>query len=122
MGRSPPDTPYAAYGRAQASALSLRQADALAFSQAANLLEDAARRGDRPSLEAALKRNQRLWTQVQRLLSPDSHPLPVSLRADLLSLSLFVDRQTVKAMISGDPADLRPLVEIDREVAAGLLG
>lgn len=122
MVRPPPDNPYAAYGRTQGSALSLRQADSLAFSRAATLLEDAARQGDRPAIQAALLRNQRLWTQVQRLLAPDSHPLPVALRANLLSLSLFVDRQTVKAMISTDPADLRPLVDINREVAAGLLG
>lgn len=115
------DTPYGAYGRAQGSALSLRQSDSLAFSQAANLLEQACGQ-DRTRLEAALKRNQRLWTQVQRLLAPDSHPLPIKLRADLLSLSLFVDRQTVKALISAAATDVRPLIDINREVAAGLLG
>ncbi|MFA6022410.1 MAG: flagellar biosynthesis regulator FlaF [Rhodospirillales bacterium] len=116
-----PDTPYGAYGRAQGSALSLRQADSLAFSQAANLLEACCGQS-RPDVEAALKRNLRLWTQVQRLLVPDSHPLPISLRANLLSLSLFVDRQTVKALISGSAADVRPLIDINREVALGLLG
>lgn len=121
MVRPPPDTPYAAYGRAQGSALSARQADALAFTRAANLLDDALRNGTRPALQAALARNQRLWTQVQRLLTPESHPMPLALRVNLLSLARFVDRQTVKAMISADPADIRPLVQIDREVAAGLL-
>lgn len=120
MIRKPTD-PHGAYGMAQGSALSLRQADSLAFTQAANMLEQALRDGDRAAREAALKRNQLLWTQVQRLLAPDSHPLPVKLRADMLSLSLFVDRQTLAALISGDAKDIRPLVDIDREVAAGLL-
>lgn len=117
-----PENPYTAYGRAQGLALSPRQADALAFSQAANLLEQCCRQSDRRQREAALKRNLNLWTQVQRLLAPDTHPLPLRLRANLLSLSLFVDRQTVKALISGDAADIRALIEINREVAAGLLG
>lgn len=120
MIRKPPD-PYGAYGMAQGSALSLRQADSLAFTRAANLLEQVARDGDRAQREAALKRNQLLWTQVQRLLAPDSHPMPVKLRADMLSLSAFVDRQTLTALVSGDPADIRPLVDIDRQVAAGLM-
>lgn len=121
MVRPPPDDPHAAYGRAQASVLSPRQADSLAFTRAANLLEEALRRGERPLLEAALKRNQRLWTQVQRLLAPSSHPLPPSVRANLLRLSTFVDRQTIKALISQEPEDFRALVAINREIAAGLL-
>jgi len=115
-----PGDPYAAYGVAQGSALSLRQADALAFTRAANALEQAARDGERAARDVALKRNQLLWTQVQRLLAPDSHPWPVNLRADMLSLSSFVDRQTLKALVSGNPADIRPLVDINRQVAAGL--
>ena len=120
MIRKPTD-PYGAYGMAQGSALSLRQGDALAFTRAANALELAAKDGDRAAREDALKRNQLLWTQVQRLLTPDSHPMPVTLRADMLSLALFVDRQTVKALVSGEAADILPLIDIDRKVAAGLL-
>ncbi|AVM76418.1 flagellar biosynthesis regulator FlaF [Magnetospirillum gryphiswaldense] len=121
MPRPPPVNPFAAYGRAQGSVLPLRQADALAFTQAANLLEDCLRSADRTQREAALKRNQRLWTQVQRLLSRSDHPLPADVRANLLDLSHFIDRQTVKALISGAADDLRPLVKINREVAAGLV-
>ncbi|MGE4281769.1 MAG: flagellar biosynthesis regulator FlaF [Magnetospirillum sp.] len=106
---------------AQGSALSLRQGDSLAFTRAANALEQAAKNGDRTAREQALKRNQLLWTQVQRLLVPDSHPMPAKLRADMLSLSLFVDRQTVKALVSGEAEDMLALVDIDRQVAAGLL-
>lgn len=115
-----PIDPYAAYGRAQGSALSLRQADCLALTGAANLLAEACRSSSRPHFEAALKRNQRLWTQIQRLVSAPDHALAVQVRADLLSLAGFVDRQTLKALLSGDVADIRPLIEINREVAAGL--
>lgn len=121
MPRPPPVNPFAAYGRAQGSALPLRQADGLAFTQAANLLEDCLRQPDRVRQDAALKRNQRLWTQVQRLLSQSGHPLPVEVRSNLLDLSRYVDRQTVKALISGSADDLRPLIKINREVAAGLV-
>lgn len=121
MPRPPPVNPFAAYGRAQGSALPLRQADALAFTQAANLLEDCLHQPDRLRQDAALKRNQRLWTQVQRLLSQPDHSLPTEVRANLLDLSRYIDRQTVKALVSGAPDDLRPLIKINREVAAGLV-
>lgn len=112
--------PFAAYGRAQGSALGLRQADSMALARAANLLDDGLRQGSRVQLEDALKRNQRLWGQIERIVGPDGHPLPIKVRADLLSLARFVRRQTLKALISGAVADVRPLIDINREIAAGL--
>lgn len=120
MAGSSDDHPLVAYGRAQGLALSARQGDALAFLRAANLLEESCRPRLRARLDAALNRNQRLWTQVQRLLGGESHPLPEPVRTNLLILALFVHRQTLKALVSGDPADVRPLVEINRQIAVGL--
>ena len=42
------------------------------------------------------------------------------LKSDLLSLSLFVDKQTVKALADPRPEHLDVLIEINRNIALGL--
>ena len=77
--------------------------------------------GDRSAYRAALSFNQNLWTLVQADLIEPTCTLPDDLKSDLLSLSLFVDRQTMAAVASPAAAGhLQPLIEIDRDVAAGL--
>ncbi|OAN50793.1 flagellar biosynthesis regulator FlaF [Magnetospirillum moscoviense] len=117
-----PASPYGAYERMQATGLKGRAGEAMAFVRAANALEAACRAPvSRAILDNALKRNQKLWTLVQIEVTAPDHPLPAPIRANLLDLSRFVDHQTIKALSSGRPDDARCLIEIDREIAAGLM-
>lgn len=119
----PPGSAYGAYERIQAAGLKGRTGEAMAFVRVANALEAACRSPvSRAILDNALKRNQRLWTLVQIEVTAPDHPMPGEIRANLLDLSRFVDRQTVKALASGKPDDARTLIEINREIAAGLMG
>ena len=122
MPRQAPASPYGAYERVQAAGLSGRAAEAMAFVRVANDLEAACRPPvRRRNLDHALKRNQKLWTLVQIEVTSEGHHLAADIRRDLLDLSRFVDRQTAKALVSANPDDVRSLIEIDREVAAGLM-
>ncbi len=119
---APTFSPFGAYERAQKTGLKGRAAEAMAFVRAANALDGACRAPvSRRALDAALKRNQRLWTMVQIEAAAEDNPLPRDIRQNLLDLSLFVDRQTVKALASGKPDHVRSLIEIDREIALGLM-
>jgi flagellar protein FlaF len=118
----PTFSPYGAYERAQRSGIKGRAAEALAFVRAANALEAACRPPvSRRALDGALKHNQKLWTLVQIEAAAADNPLPAEIRANLLDLSLFVDRQTIRALASGKADLALPLIEIDREIAAGLM-
>ena len=46
--------------------------------------------------------------------------MPADLRRDTLNLSLFVDKQTLKALSDLDVSHLDSLIEIDRAIARGL--
>jgi flagellar biosynthesis regulator FlaF len=46
--------------------------------------------------------------------------LPAELRRDILNLSLYVAKQTIKALTDPKAEHLGALVEIDRTVARGL--
>lgn len=79
---------------------------------------DAKDRDDR--LFVALKRNQRLWTFLQGELTNPEHPMPIQIRQNLLNLSRFVDKRTFELMADPAPEKLKVLIEINKNIAAGL--
>lgn len=115
----PPD--LRVYQRIQKLSLSPSQAEAAAFSRAANLLAQAqGNPGDYSSYRAALNFNQILWTLLQADLSMPANSLPAEVKKDLLSLSLFVDRRTAQALARPRAALLDVLIDINRDLARGL--
>jgi flagellar protein FlaF len=101
-----------------------RELEAAALYKAARQLE-ACRRdwgspGHAQQLDEALRYNQRLWTFFQGEIAADDCALPVDLRRNLLQLSAFVDRRTFELMASPSAGALQALIEIDRNIAAGL--
>jgi len=73
------------------------------------------------ALLQAVRLNWRLWTIFQASLFEPDCPLPVELRDNLLSLSNFVDRHTAGIITDPDPAKLDILIDINRELASGLM-
>lgn len=72
-------------------------------------------------LRAALRRNWRLWTIFQANLVDPECQVPSEVRANLLGLSNFVDRQTAELLAAPDPAKVELLVNINRQISEGLL-
>ena len=69
-----------------------REMDAAAFSQAAYVLDQAKQSlEDADMVERALKYNQLLWSIIQSDVSKEDNTLPEELKANLMSLSIFVD-------------------------------
>lgn len=113
-----------AYESGTKAAPSGRELEAAAFFKAARQLEQCGQHWAAPDrdrkLEEALRYNQRLWTFFQgEWMAPDCE-LPAKLRANLLRLSAFVDRRTFEVMSDPAPASLKALIDINREIAAGL--
>ena len=73
-------------------------------------------------LEEALKYNQRIWSIFQAELVKDNHPLPKSLRSDILKLSTFIDRRIFETMASPTSDKLNIVIRINENLAAGLRG
>ncbi|AMW33851.1 flagellar protein FlaF [Haematospirillum jordaniae] len=97
-----------------------RKTEAWALMQAAVRMKLAQDSGDFDQMRTALRLNWRLWTILQSdLLEPDC-PVPPDLRANMLSLSNFVDRQAVAFMANPDARLLDTLISINREISAGL--
>jgi len=99
-----------------------RVAEAMAFSKAARALEDArVNAEDRDKLREALRFNRLIWTAVQAEISDTNSTLPRMLKAGLMSLSMFVDRILDQAPVNFDPSQLQVLIDLNREMASGLM-
>ncbi len=110
-----------AYQQAQQANLSGRELEAMAFTRAALKLEDAKKLTDNPQeYGKALRFNHLLWTIIQADIVEPENKLPPEIKANIMSLSIFVDKQTAKALRTRDPADLETLININRNLAAGL--
>jgi flagellar protein FlaF len=111
----------AAYAQQQKRSLSPREVEAMAFTKAALLLEEAKQKtGNIEEYSKALRFNHLLWTIIQADLTEPENQLPNEIKANIMSLSIFVDKQTTKAMRSSNAVDLEVLININRNLAAGL--
>jgi flagellar protein FlaF len=111
----------AVYQQQQKRNLSPREVEAMAFTKAALLLEDAKKQtGNIEEFAKALRFNHLLWTIIQADLTEPDNQLPPEIKANVMSLSIFVDKQTTKALRSSSAGDLDVLININRNLAAGL--
>lgn len=73
------------------------------------------------NMKTALRLNWRLWTIFQAELLDESCQTPEEIRINMLTLCQFVDKQTVKVLIDPTPEIMVPLIDINRNIAAGLM-
>ncbi len=74
------------------------------------------------ALDEALLYNRKLWSVFLTSLTDQKHPLPREVRQNLANLGVFVMKQTVSMMTDPRREKLSPLININREIAAGLQG
>jgi flagellar protein FlaF len=76
----------------------------------------------RAELEDALIYNRKLWAIFLTSVTSTEHPLPVEIRQNVANLGLFVMNQTALMLEEPKRAQVAALININRELAAGLLG
>ena len=99
-----------------------RQTEAWALTEAARRIKEAQREPvDTEALLQTVRLNWRLWTIFQaEMTSPDCQ-LPLEIRQNMISLCNFVDKVTVDFISNTKPEKLNVLININREIASGLL-
>lgn len=78
-----------------------------------------ARDHDHPGFVAALSRNARLWTAFAVDVAGDHNALPQATRRQIFAIAEFVRRHSA-SVLRGDDVDPAPLVDINRNILAGL--
>lgn len=107
------------YRSAQTSTETPRQTEYRLFAEVTKSLLACrhAERRDRAYFEA-IDWNRRMWLTLQMDLASDENGLPNELKAQIISLAIWVDRFSSRAM-RGDAA-LDPLINVNRQIMEGL--
>ncbi len=106
-----------AYRRQKEAAETPRELECRAFSTVIGKLIEGQKTGGKALIEACYLNNQ-LWTALTVDLSLADNPLPADLKARLISLALWVQRYTPRAM--GGTAPVDPLIAVNRNILDGL--
>jgi flagellar protein FlaF len=111
-----------AYQKAAARAENPKDAEYRLFGQVTRALMEAAKLpADRVDGRVqALDWNRRLWSTLATDCSMPDNQLPAPLRAQIISISLWVGRHT-SAVIRGEE-EFEPLIDINRIIMQGLHG
>jgi len=108
-----------AYQKAQRAAENPRNAEYRLFGQVTGALMDAKSAGAKgASLIDAIDWNRRLWSTLAVDCMNDGNQLPKELRAQIISLSLWVTKYSSQVMQEG--VSVEPLIDINRTIMQGL--
>jgi len=113
-----------AYARTSQTTAPPREIEAQALLKAARQLQEVETNwaGPDKNMHSALLFNRRLWTIFMSAATSDNNPNSLEVRQNIANLGVFVMKQTLEMQINPDPAKLRTLIEINRNIAAGLSG
>ena len=125
------DNPYAkaasAYGdNAQKHTPDQRELEGRVLLKAARMLQDLQDNWDamkdKDLLEATLKYNRQIWMMFyDTALENKEGDRPNDLRSNIINLANFIFKREVEIMVSPQKEKLSVLVNINREIAAGLM-
>lgn len=113
-----------AYGKVAKETSSPRELEASLLLKAAARLQAIRDAWDQRSgeLADALLYNRKLWSIFLTSVTRPDNPLPDVVRQNVANLGLFVMNQTISLTAEPQRDKLVPLISINRELAAGLLG
>jgi flagellar protein FlaF len=109
-----------AYQKTLRTSESPRESEYRLFGQVTAALIEAEKGGreDFRRLIDAIDWNRRLWGTLAADCAGDANQLPASLRAQIISLSLWVSRYS--SQVVRDSASMAPLIDVNRNIMAGL--
>ena|SRR3954463_3995772 len=113
-----------AYARVATTTASPRDIEAQTLLKAANKLQEAINNNDPLSEQTrqALMYNRKLWTIFLSEAMREGNPQPLDVRQKIANIGVFVLSQTAALQLSPQFDHFKPLIEINRNIAAGLSG
>jgi flagellar protein FlaF len=113
-----------AYTRVARTTASPREIEAQALLMAANKLQAVMANADATfeQMSDALMFNRKLWTIFLSEAHREGNPQPLEVRQNIANIGIFVLSHTAALQLSRQRAHFKPLIEINRNIAAGLSG
>lgn len=115
--------PYASQQRAALENAPPQAAEGYALIELARRLDDVAKvPEDEAAIRDVVRLNWRVWTIFQAELVDPECQTPRPIRENLLNLSNFIDKRSAELIANPEAAKLPVLININRQIGAGLLG
>jgi flagellar biosynthesis activator protein FlaF len=113
-----------AYARVANTTSSPRDIEAQALLTAANKLHAVMVNADATYAQTfeALMFNRKLWSIFLSEAQRENNPQPLEIRQNIANIGIFVLSQTAALQISPQREHFKSLIEINRNIAAGLSG
>ena len=113
-----------AYARVAQTTASPRDNEAQALLMAANKLQEVVSNDNMPidRIKHALMFNRKLWTLFLSEALNEQNPQPQDVRQKIVNISMFVLSHTMALLVSPQREHFEPLININRNIAAGLSG
>lgn len=75
---------------------------------------------DNSGLDEALDFNRKIWSVFLTSVTGTENPLPDAIKQNIANLGIFVMKHTLEVKALPEPRKLDPLININRQLAAGL--
>jgi flagellar biosynthesis activator protein FlaF len=113
-----------AYTRVAQATASPREIEAQALLMAANKLQAVMNDANATfqQMSDALMFNRKLWTIFLSEAHRDENPQPLHVKQNIANIGVFVLSHTAALQLSRQREHFKPLIEINRNIAAGLGG
>jgi flagellar protein FlaF len=113
-----------AYARVATTTAAPRDIEAQTLLMAANKLQAYVTNAEATYAQAseALMFNRKLWTIFLSEAQRDENPQPLDVRQKIANIAIFVLSQTAALQINPQREHFKSLIEINRNIAAGLSG
>ena len=113
-----------AYARTSQTTAHPREIEAQALLKAARQLQEVQANWNGPdrNMHKALLFNRRLWSIFMTEAEANENPHSLEVRQQIANIGIFVMNQTVDMQLAPEPKKLNSLIEINRNIAAGLSG
>jgi flagellar protein FlaF len=115
---------YASAAKTAQASVSPRELEASLLMKAATRLQSIADdwTNRAQDVDEALTYNRKLWTILVSAVIAEDNPLPVGIKQNILGLANFIFNQSIQIAIQPTAARLGTLININRDIAAGLRG
>ena len=113
-----------AYARTAQTVATPRDIEAQALLKAAGKLQEVVDRWDdaATTVHEALTFNRKLWSILLSAAIDNDNPQPLDVRQRITNIGTFVMTRTMELQLEPQRDKLKPLIDINRNLAAGLSG
>lgn len=113
-----------AYARVAETTASPREIEAQLLMKAATRLQNIKDNWEsaRSDLIPALHYNRKIWSVFTSAALRDDNPQSIEVRQNIANIGVFVMRHTIDIEVASAPEKLGALIDINRNIAAGLRG